>query len=165
MKKRIIALVLNLAPIIGALSSLAIYAVAASAEPELNIAYCNLSFRDSVCIKYAVKSNVSGVKLLVWTSPETAYTVGTQDDEITDFYSEDIDVVSHMVFDYTKLTAKQMGDVIYTRAYVKIDGVDYYSAVNKYSILQYAYNMLGKVDTDTKYERSGYNGSRPQVLL
>ncbi|MBR4872335.1 MAG: leucine-rich repeat domain-containing protein [Clostridia bacterium] len=47
-----------------------------------------------------------------------------------------------MVFDYTELSAKQMTDVVYARAYAKVDGVDYYSDVNKYSILQYAYNKL-----------------------
>lgn len=147
MKKRIIALVLTLALVIGALSTFVIMTGAQSPTPELSIAYCNLSFRDSVCIKYAVKSNVSDVKILIWTAPETEYTVGTHDDEITEYYAEDIDGVSHIIFDYTELTAKQMADVIYARAYSQVDGVDYYSEVNKYSILQYAYNKLGKTAT------------------
>lgn len=147
MKKRIIALALTLALIIGTLSTFVIMTGATSPTPELSIAYCNLSFRDSVCIKYALKSNVSDVKILIWTAPEAEYTVGTHDDEITEYYTEDIDGVSHMIFDYTELTAKQMTDVVYARAYAQVDGVDYYSEVNKYSILQYAYNKLGKTAT------------------
>ena len=147
MKKRIIALALTLALIIGTLSTFVIMTGATSPTPELSIAYCNLSFRDSVCIKYALKSNVSDVKILIWTAPEAEYIVGTHDDEITEYYTEDIDGVSHMIFDYTELTAKQMTDVVYARAYAQVDGVDYYSEVNKYSILQYAYNKLGKTAT------------------
>jgi len=147
MKKSIIALALTLALVIGALSTFVIMTGAQSSTPELSIAYCNLSFRDSVCIKYAVKSNVSDVKILIWTAPETEYTVGTHDDEIAEYYAEDIDGVSHMIFDYTELTAKQMTDVVYARAYSQVNGVDYYSEVNKYSILQYAYNKLGKTAT------------------
>ena len=64
MKKRIIALTLTLALIIGALSTFVIMTGATSPTPELNIAYCNLSFRDSVCIKYAVKSNISRLTLM-----------------------------------------------------------------------------------------------------
>ena len=52
-----------------------------------------------------------------------------------------------MIFDYTELAAKQMTDVVYARAYTQVDGVDYYSDVNKYSILQYAYSKLGKTGT------------------
>lgn len=144
MKKRIIALVLTLALIIATFSIFAVMTAATSPTPELSIAYCNLSFRDSVCIKYAVSSNVPNVKILIWSAPEAEYTIGTHDDEITEFYTEDIGGVSHMIFDYTELTAKQMTDVVYARAYARVDGVDYYSEINKYSVLQYAYNMLGK---------------------
>lgn len=147
MKKRIIALMMTLALIIGSLSAFAIMTGATSPIPELSIAYCNLSFRDSVCIKYAVKSNVSNVKILIWTAPEANYTIGTQDAEITDYDNDEIDGSSYMVFDYTELAAKQMTDVVYARAYSRVDGVDYYSEVNKYSILQYAYNKLGKTAT------------------
>ena len=144
MKRKNILLLLVLTLIISAISVFAIAVSAESSTPEMSIAYCNLSFRDNVCIKYAVRSNVSDVKILIWTSPEATYTVGTHDDEITESYSEDIDGVSHMIFDYTELTAKQMTDVIYACAYSQVNGVDYYSEINKYSILQYAYNKLGK---------------------
>ena len=149
MKKRIITLLIASVLLICSISAFAIVTSASSPAPELNIAYCNLSFRDSVCIKYAVSSNVSDVKILIWTSPEAEYTVGTHDDEITEYYTEDINGTSHMIFDYTALSAKQMTDVVYARAYSQSDGVDYYSDVNKYSILQYAYNKLGKTATES----------------
>ena len=126
---------------------IAIGAGAEDSAPQMNIAYCNLSFSDNIYIKYAVKSDVSDVKLLIWTSPEDEYVIGTQDDEITEYYTENIGGVPHMIFDYTELAAKQMADVVYARAYTQVDGVDYYSAVNKYSILQYAYSKLGKTGT------------------
>ena len=147
MKKRIMALLGALALIIGTLGVFTITAGAATPTPELSIDYCNLSFQNNVCIKYAVKSNVSDVKVLIWTEPQKEYVVGTHNDEITDFYSETINGVSYKIFDYTKLYAKQMTDVVYACAYVEVDDVDYYSNVNKYSILQYAYNKLGKTGT------------------
>ena len=142
--KKIIVFVLMLAILV---SSYAFMTGVSASLPTMNIAYCNLSFRDTVCIKYAVRGATSDVKLLIWTEPQTEYVIGTQDDEIVEYDTEDISGVSHKVFDYTKLAAKQMTDVIYARAYAKIDGVDCYSEVNKYSILQYAYNKLGKTAT------------------
>ena len=123
-----------------------IFSVGISAEnstPELGIDYCNLSYRDTVCIKYAVSSNVDNVKLLIWTAPQDEYTVGTEDAVLSAVGSEVIEGVSYKIFDYTKLAAKQMTDVIYARAYTESNGTAYYSEVNKYSVLQYAYNMLG----------------------
>ncbi|MBR4873186.1 MAG: leucine-rich repeat domain-containing protein, partial [Clostridia bacterium] len=147
--KKIILLLLTLMLLVGVVSAFSMAASAETAEPQMSIAYCNLSFRDTVCIKYAVASNVSDVKILVWTEPQTDYTVGTHNSEITEYYTENIGGAPHMVFDYTALSAKQMTDVVYARAYAEVDGVDYYSGVNKYSILQYAQNKLA-TSTDAK---------------
>lgn len=144
MKKRLIALLLTLVLVTG---SFVMVAGAQDPAPALDIEYCNLSFRDSVCIKYAVRESDADVKILIWTAPEAAYTIGTEDAEITKYYTENIGGASYMIFDYTELTAKQMVDVVYARAYAKVGGVEYYGAVNKYSILQYAYNKLGKTAT------------------
>lgn len=147
MKKKIIVLVSALAVIIGSLGIFTITTGAATPTPELSIDYCNLSFQNNVCVKYAVKSNISDVKVLIWTEPQKEYVVGTQNDEITTFYSESINGTSYKIFDYKNIFAKQMTDVIYACAYVEVDNVDYYSDINKYSILQYAYNKLGKTGT------------------
>ena len=151
MKKRIITITLALIFIIGVLGAFALTSGAQSTVSELSITDCNLSFSDSVYIKYAVKSNVSDVELLVWTSPEAEYTYGTQDDVISEYYIDN-ELGGKFVFDYKKLAAKQMTDVLYVRAYARVDGVDYYSEVNKYSILQYAYNMLGKTAEGSQNE-------------
>ena len=144
--KRLVSLLLVFMLLIGG-GIFALLTGASEVAPTLRIAYCNLSFRESVCIKYAVEADVSDVKVLIWTAPEADYIVGTQDDEITAYYTEEIGGVSHKIFDYTKLAAKQMTDVIYARAYAKVNGADVYGEVNKYSILQYAYNKLGKTAT------------------
>ena len=147
MKKKLLLVLLTIALVFCAIGAGAIVASAETTAPEMRIAFCNLSFRDTVCIKYAVKTDVSNVKILLWTSPRAEYTVGTQDSEITKSYNEVISGVTHKVFDYTALSAKQMTDVIYARAYAQVDGVDCYSDVTKYSVLQYAYNKLGKTAT------------------
>ncbi len=120
---------------------------AADPEPVLSIDFCNLSFRDSVCIKYAVSSNVENVKLLVWTEPQEEYTVGTQSAALTSVGTETIGEAEYMIFDYTGVSAKQMTDVIYARAYAVDGGETYYSQPNKYSVLQYVYNKNGKLGT------------------
>ena len=133
MKKKSIIFLCVLVLVVGSLGIFTVMTAATTPETEISIPYCNLSFRDSVCIKYAVKSNVTDVKLLIWTSPKSEYTVGTHDAEITKYYEEDINGEAHKIFDYTELTAKQMTDVVYARAYSRSGGVDHYSEVNNLS--------------------------------
>ncbi len=120
--------------------------VSATGEaPELSIDYCNLSFRDSVCIKYAVAStSTEETTLLLWEEPSDEYLYGTHIAELSTVGNQTISGEIYKVFDYTELAAKQMTDVIYARAYTVVDGEEYYSDVEKYSILQYAYSKLGK---------------------
>ena len=130
---------------------------AADAEPVLDIGYCNLSFRDRVCIKYAVSSvhtaETDVIKLLVWTEPSEDYTLGTQAAVLESVGSQTISGKEHLVFDYTELSAKQMTDVIYARACLEKNGEVYYSGVNKYSILQYAYNKMGRTASPSSDEK------------
>ncbi|MBO5416901.1 MAG: hypothetical protein J6A83_09780 [Clostridia bacterium] len=141
MKKRIVlftALVL-----VAVMLAAVIVAVGAESEkPEMSIDYCALSFQSTVCIKYAVASNVEDINLLIWNEPQSEYTVGTQDETLTTVGSQTIDGKNYIVFDYDGLAAKQMTDDVYAVAYTRAGGVDYYSKVNKYSILQYAYEMF-----------------------
>ncbi len=74
----------------------------------------------------------------------TDYTIDNDPFVLTDSYTEDIGGVPHIIFDYDELAAKNMTDYVYARAHVKVSGIDYYSDVSKYSILQYAHNMLDK---------------------
>lgn len=119
-----------------------------STAPELSIDYCNLSFRDSVCIKYAVAStSTEETTVLLWNEPSNEYLYGTHIAELETVGNQTISGETYKVFDYTDLAAKQMTDVIYARAYTVVDGEEYYSDVEKYSILQYAYSKLGKTGT------------------
>lgn len=160
--KRILTVVLTLLMILGAVALMTVIAGAEETQPALRIAYCNLSYKDNVYIKYAVKAdNVADyddVKILIWIDPQTEYVLGTQDHILEPAYTDKIGGVEHVIFDFTKLAARQMADVVYARAYTEVDGEIYYSTLNKYSILQYAYNMLGKT-------AAGSNNAKLKQLL
>jgi hypothetical protein len=146
--KRLLTIGLTTLMLLSAVILMTVIAGAEDTQPALRIAYCNLSYKDNVYVKYAVKADnvadIGDVKLLIWINPQTEYVLGTQDDTLDPLYTEKINGVEHIIYDYTKLAARQMTDVVYARAYVEIDGEVYYSPLNKYSVLQYAYNMLGK---------------------
>lgn len=154
--KRLISIALALVMCLGMVSMLFVTSGAEEAEAPIKMVARNLSFRDSVAIKYAFQADSAErqLKLLVWTSPVEEYVLGTEDACITDYVIRDIKTSSGTltgchVFDYTALTAKQMTDVIYVRACYEDGGNVYYSACDnnmKYSILEYAYRMLGKID-------------------
>jgi len=149
--KKILAVVLGMILCVGLVTVISM-SIAAEGAPTLDIGYCNLSFRDNVCIKYAVsadgvESPSKNVKLLIWTSPRSEYTIGTEACALTSSEIQTISGKDHLVFDYEELAAKQMTDVIYARAYTEVGGAAYYSDVKKYSILQYAYSKLGKTGT------------------
>ncbi len=125
--------------------------------PELSIDYCNLSFRDSICIKYAVATtSTEETTILLWDEPSDEYLYGTHIAELETVGNQTINGAAYKVYDYTGLAAKQMTDFVYARAYTVVEGKEYYSEVEKYSILQYAYNKLGKtaaVSTDENLKK------------
>ncbi len=118
-----------------------------SGTPILKIEANNLSFNDSVYIKYAVsyentaKQNVS---LLIWTEAQSDYTIANKEHQLSSVGTTTVGEKTCLVFDFKELSAKQMTDDVYARAYTRLNNVDYYSPVQKYSILQYAYNKLGR---------------------
>lgn len=147
--KRLISIGLALIMCLGMVSTLFVTSGAEGTAPTLKIKACNLSFENSVAIKYAVESSVENVKLLIWTKPMEDYVLGTQAKEIVSSgVSDEEEVKGCYIFDYTDLVAKQMTDVVYARAYAEVDGVVYYSDLVKYSILEYAYRKLGKIGSD-----------------
>lgn len=154
MKKKLIPLLSALLTVM-LLATLALFSGAQSTEPKLSIAYCNLEFGQDTHILYAVTSdgieNVDDIKLLIWKTPQTDYT-GTPDYTLGKAGNEMIGNDDCIVFEFADLAAKNMTDNVYARAHIKIDGKDYYSPVNKYSVLQYAYNMLGKTKDATDDE-------------
>ncbi len=122
-------------------------------SPDLNIEYCNLAFQSDTHILYAIKSNDANVKLLVWSEPQAEYLLGTQS-TVVNPYSEQMTIEGepYTVFKYAGLTAKQMTDNVYVRACIDNGSEVTYGEVHKYSILQYAYNKLGKTDIATTNE-------------
>lgn len=139
--------------IVGAFGVFAVLSGASDEAPAARgtapeIAYCSLSLRSSVVIRYAVKSENDDVRLLVWRSATESYEAGSETEVITQFKTETIEGKSYKVFELTTVAAKEMGDVIYARAYSP-SSAEKYSEVNKYSVLQYAYNMLGKTAEGT----------------
>ena len=117
-------------------------------EPKLEIAAYNLSFLDSVYIKYAVDTDLdSEISMLIWLEPQENYTVGSQYAVLSSTDTETVFGKDMMIFKFSGLAAKQMADDVYARAYTVKDGQTYYSDVKKYSILQYVYNMTGKTGT------------------
>ncbi len=119
--------------------------------PPLNIAYCNVSFENEVHLMYAIGSADANVRLLVWKEAQSEYTYGTQDAVLSPLPSQmTIDGGKYTVFKYTGLLARQMADDVYVRAYIPTEeGEPEYGELHKYSILQYAYNKLGKTGTAT----------------
>ncbi|MBQ8380905.1 MAG: hypothetical protein IJY18_03335 [Clostridia bacterium] len=158
MKKRFLIILLA---ILTLSISFAVIAFADTEESvaELKIEAASLSFEDSVYVLYAVSHegiDSSAIQMLFWTEAKESpadYTVGTESfsgsaTDITATISEK----SCAVFKNDKLRAKNMSDYVYARAYAEVDGVKYYSDVSKYSILQYAYNMLGLTATASDSE-------------
>lgn len=119
----------------------------AEVSPVMSVDYISLSFRDSVYIKYAVYTDGADAKLLIWNGEQSEYTAGTHTAEVVSETTQKIGNKTYAIFDYTGVTAKQMADVFYARAYVQEGDKEYYSPVCKYSVLNYAYSILGKTGT------------------
>ena len=122
-------------------------------DPKLSVAGINVSFKDSIYLKYAIDTeNVNSqddVKLLIWTQADEDYLKGSEQHVLDSDGTSTVNGEECLIFDYKDIAAKQMTDVIYARAYVVIDGEEYYSDVKKYSVLQYVYNKLGYTGTAT----------------
>lgn len=126
---------------------------------KLDIYATNLSFSDSVYIKYAVTCNnvdASDVKVLIWTKPQTEYVKGTETAELSTVGTDNVAGKDCIIFNYSGLAAKQMTDDVYARAYVKIGDTEYYSDAKKYSVLQYTYNMKNAAMPDQATEPEAY---------
>ncbi len=150
---------LAILPILALLTVATVLIVTAETPtPSVDIVAQNLEFANNIYIKYAVK--VTGVEnpsadqfgLLYWTEPHDTYEKGTEKLSESSSVTGTVLGESCYIFTYKDLAAKQMADDIYARAYIEVDGKIYYSDVQKYSILQYAYNMLGITGEPTEKE-------------
>ncbi len=143
--------ILSISLILGILGMFS--ATAQETEPFVSIEKFNLTFESNVYIKYAVKlsgvedANINDLKVLIWDTPQASYVQGSEDAVLSALGIQTIDGESYYIFAYTELAAKQMTEDIYAQACYEVDGKTYYSDVEKYSILQYAYNKLGITGT------------------
>ncbi len=135
---------------IGSIATLSTFAE--TTINPLNISYCNLSFENEVHLLYAIKEEDKNVQLLVWEEVQEEYMYGTQTASLSPLSAQaDINGELYTVFEYNGLSAKQMTDNVYVRAYLST--TEEYGDVYKYSILQYAYNKIGKTDTPSTNEK------------
>lgn len=113
----------------------------AAASNALKVIAHTLALKENVYVKYAVPVCDGKLKMLFWTEAQADYVYGTQTCEAEPAYTDTVNGRLCSIFQYTAFSDKQMTDVLYARAYVEKDGVCTYGDVDKYSILDYAYNM------------------------
>lgn len=114
----------------------------------LNIIAHTLALKENTYVKYAVPTVDGNVKMLFWTEAQEDYVYGTQACEATAVYKDTVNGELCSIFQYTAFSDKQMTDVLYARAYTEEDGTYTYGDVDKYSILNYAYNMREDENVD-----------------
>ena len=134
----------------------------ASTEPaenqpiDLKVKNRTLLLEDSVYIRYYVPvegTNNADVKMLFWLEPQSEYVYGTQDYILSPNQGTAvIDSTECYLFDFRELAAKQMTVDVYAKVYATDGENEYYSKLNKYSVLQYCYYMLGKTSSNVPDE-------------
>ena len=113
-------------------------------SPATDIVAHNLSLNESVYIIYFVDfQNVpSGAEkgVLIWTSAQDEYLYGAETAKITNIRGT---VSGYSTYAFTGVSAKMMSQDIYAKSYVKVGDDITYGPLDKYSVLQYAYNKKG----------------------
>ena len=151
MKKKIIIAVLILAIALSVVFAFTLGAGADAAEPSLSIGGKSLVLGNSIYIRYMVAAegvaDINDVSLLVWNEPQDAFVKGTEKYEVKWVKGTTTNKgVTYYHFEFEEVAAKRLADDFYAVVYTKVGDKEYYSAPNKYSVLQYAYNMMGKLD-------------------
>lgn len=150
-KSKILVLALTLALLIT--SAVAFTTMAEDATPSLEVVSKNLSYEDNIKLLFAVKADNIGdadVKLNFYESDpqdgEAAATTLTA--AYTPANSSEIGIAGHYVFFGPGLAAKFMSKQVYVQATAIVDGTEYKSAVERYSIVEYCHEMIAKEATD-----------------
>ncbi len=155
-KKGIVAFLLSFVMLFISLTASGI-AVSAESEPALCIGYVNISLdRDTqqFKVKYAVsvsdgiKDRLQEVRMMHWHAADADGGYETSSVESGTVGWEEIDGVRHAVFDYV-CDLSDLTSMIYSRAYIYVGGVKYFSNLNKYNFITYAYKKQGTADTNT----------------
>lgn len=124
-----------------------------SNAPTVTVSYHNLVFGNQVYILYAVDVTNTDEQVEPFMEFRRSAT-GAFESAVRPLAYRTLgngDEKPYYVFAYTKLTAKEMADVVYARAGVTVGGKTYYSEEDDFSICEYAAYQLGVMP--------GYNGT------
>ena len=126
-------------------------------SPELSFYGAALVLNNTIDIRYMVNAkNVADpydLELLIWTDARDEYVKGTENYRLA--YSGKTMTYKGVVypsFDFDGVGAKRLADSYYAVVCLETEDGIIYSAPCKYSVLQYAYNKLGKTGTATTDE-------------
>ena len=143
MKKKVLS-VFAIILCICAVCAVCVIALSAVNEPTTDIVAHNLSLNDSVHIIYLVDfKNVpenAEKGVLIWTSAQDEYVYGSENTKITTIRGTSD---GYTTYAFTGVAAKMMTQDIYAKSYIKSGDKIIYSELDKYSVLQYAYNKKG----------------------
>ncbi len=141
---------------------------------SLEIVSKNVSYSESMYLMYAVSwsgftRQVDQVKMLFWDEPQAEYTYKNAtfvQDEYSITYLKNEEC---LVFYSEGISAKEMVDISYCAAYAVVNGVEVYSAVERYSIADYIYDMRQKANITDKQKNMFTDmlnyGASAQILL
>ena len=141
----ILSVALLLASVIGISIS------AEEATPTLEIYSKNLSYGSNISIAFAVKSDNIGdaeVKLNVYEADPTENSALAPAATVSKAYEETVHGAECDVFFTPGVNAKSIHRQVYVQAVATVDGETYYSEVERYSVLEYCYEMIADEDTD-----------------
>ena len=150
MKKRLLILLFVLLSVVALMTGALTFAGAAEA-PAASINYFTLSLENAVYIQYAVDysgftPDTGNIGMLFWTAEPADPVKGTEEATASVVGTETIEGKKLYIFKYTELSARQMCDTVWARAYALVDGTYYYSDVESYSVVTYAAHKLGLVE-------------------
>lgn len=150
MKKRKLLFVAAIVVVVIIISVITVFATADNTDtPTLAIAANSLELKNAVFMNFKVSSenisDTSSIKLLVWEEHPVEYSKDTAPIALSAIRTEDD--TGYLVFQYNDLSAKDMTKFVYVCAYANVDGEGVYSKPVKFSIIQYAYNMLTSEST------------------
>lgn len=126
--------------------------------PAVSIDFFALSHENAVYIEYGVdctgfEPTKSNIGMLYWTEEPSDPTYENAESRSPALGYSRIDSPdnknenkNYYIFKYDKLTARQMCDTVWARAYAVLDGVYYYSDLEAYSVVTYASHKLGLTD-------------------
>ena len=147
MKKRILVTLTLVLALLLSLSALVIGASASGSEPQLKVESGALALEDSVEMLFLVSYDgvaPEDVELLIWTGSDVKIAECVKGTEERTLTSQEYNTnTKQIVFRFKGLAAAEMTKNVYVKVYA--EGT--YSEPFKYSIAEYAYNMLNKDTT------------------